>query len=86
MRRELHEELGIEATVGRVLWQTYHQYPTRDLIELTFFLVEHYVGTPVNREFAAIEWAPIATLASIDFLDADLEFVAGLHSGSMRLE
>ena len=86
MRRELQEELGIEATVGSVLWQTYYQYPTRDLIELTFFLIEHHVGTPINREFAAIEWAPIAALASIDFLDADREFVSALAGGQIRLD
>ena len=86
MRRELAEELGIDATVGRVLWQTRHQYPTRDPIELTFFLIPHYAQAIRNREFAAIAWVSIGDLASVDFLDGDREFVAQLATGRVRLD
>src|SRR5262245_29985498 len=78
MRRELEEELGIVATVGRVLGRTRHQYPGRTPIELTFFLIPAYERTPVNRVFAAITWVPITDLAAVDFLDGDREFVAQL--------
>src|SRR5262245_26536862 len=74
MRRELEEELGIDATVGRVLWRTHHQYPTRDPIELTFLLVPHYQRAIANRVFAAMAWVRIADLTSVDFLDGDREF------------
>src|SRR5438105_3757328 len=86
MRRELLEELGIEARVGRNLWQTRHRYPDRDLIALTFFLIPEYAGRLTNRVFAAIEWVPMHTLASVDFLDADREFVAALGSGRVPID
>ena len=86
MRRELEEELGIEATVGPVLWQTRHQYPNRSPIELTFFLIPHYERAIANRVFAATEWVLIDGLASVDFLDGDREFLAQLASGRVRLE
>jgi 8-oxo-dGTP diphosphatase len=73
MRRELEEELGIAATVGRVLWQTRHHYP-------------HYAGVLVNRIFAAIAWVSMGDLATIDFLDGDREFVAQLAGGRVCLD
>ena len=85
MQRELREELGIEASVGRVVWQTRHQYPNRDPIELTFFLIPKYGGTLSNRVFAAIEWAPTSDLATFDFLDADRDFINALARGEVRL-
>jgi 8-oxo-dGTP diphosphatase len=86
MRRELLEELGIEATIGRILWQTRHRYPDRDLIALTFFLIPQYAGAITNRVFAAIEWIPIDKLPAVDFLEADREFVAALRNGSVPLD
>ena len=85
MRRELAEELDIEATVGPVLWETHHQYPNRNPIELTFFLIPQYERVIANRVFAAIAWLPLADLPSVDFLDGDREFVAQLASGRVRL-
>ena len=86
MRRELEEELGIEATVGPVLWETRHQYPDRDPVELTFFRIAQYAGTLTNRVFAALAWVPIEDLATVDFLDGDREFVVQLMRGRIRLD
>ena len=85
LRRELREELDIDATIGPTLWETQHQYPGRDLIALTFFLVTEYTGTLTNRIFAAVEWVPIGALATVDFLDADREFVEALRNGQIPL-
>ncbi len=86
MRRELEEELGIDATVGPILWRTRHQYLDRDPIELTFFLIPRYARPIANRVFAAMAWVPIGDLASVDFLDGDREFVAQLASGQLQLD
>src|SRR5262245_56763078 len=45
MRRELTEELGIDAVVGRLLWRTEHQYAGRGPLALTFFAIPQYTGT-----------------------------------------
>jgi mutator protein MutT len=86
IRRELQEELGIDATVGRALWQSHHHYPGRDPIVLTFFLIPHYERVPTNRVFAAMAWVRVGDLPSIDLLDGDREFVAQLASGRVRLD
>lgn len=85
LRRELQEELGIEATVGPVLWTTRHRYPGRDVIELTFFHVPAYTGPVTNRQFAAVAWVRPVDLAAVDFLDGDRAFVGHLVSGRIRL-
>ena len=86
MRRELTEELGIDAVVGRVLWRTVHQYPGRDRLRLTFFAIPRYTGTVTNRCFAALRWVPIGALVEIDFLEADREFVRALSRREVRLD
>ena len=79
LRRELREELGIDAAVGSVLWETAYQYPGRQPFTLTFFSIPRYTGSIVNRIFAAVRWHPIETLDAVDFLPADREFLPRLR-------
>lgn len=81
VRRELQEELGIEADVGEVLWRTVHQYPGRAPFVLSFFAIRQYRGTISNRCFADIRWVSVAELDTLDFLEGDREFIALLQSG-----
>lgn len=71
LRRELREELGIEAEVGRELWRSVHTYPGRPPVALAFFRVDRFAGEPRNLVFAAIRWLAVAELARLDFLAAD---------------
>jgi mutator protein MutT len=84
MRRELQEELAIEAEVGPVLWRTEHQYPGRAPFTLTFFAIPQYRGTISNRCFADMRWVPVGELGTLDFLDGDREFIAQLQTGRVR--
>lgn len=85
LRRELEEELGIVAEIGRVLAQTRHHYEGRGVIELTFFAVDAFAGTPANLVFAQICWVRLANLAGLDFLEADRDFVEKLASGTIQI-
>ena len=85
LRRELREELGIEASIGRALWRTEHQYPGRAPFVLSFFFVPRYDGTLTNHAFAAIEWAALTQLERFDFLDGDRAFVGALSRGEVDL-
>jgi putative transposase len=85
LRRELREELGIDATIGALRWTTRHQYPGRDPFVLSFFLVARYTGTLENRIFADVRWTSVDALGGFDFLEGDREFVAALAAGSVRL-
>jgi mutator protein MutT len=85
MRRELLEELGIDAEVGAVLWRTEHQYPGRVPFALTFFAIRRYGGAVTNRCFADMRWVSINELCALDFLEGDRDFIAQLEAGSVQL-
>ena len=86
MRRELEEELGIDAEIGAVLWRTEHQYAGRAPFVLTFFSITGYRGTITNRCFADMRWVPAVELGTLDFLEGDREFITQLQAGRVRVE
>ena len=81
LRRELAEELGIEAEVGAQVHRTDHCYPNGFAVRLLFFRILRYTGTPVNRDFERMVWARPEDLADYDFLEADREVVDRLIRG-----
>jgi mutator protein MutT len=85
LRRELREELDIEADVGVELWRTEFTYPGRPPVALTFFRVDAYRGAIANRVFANVRWVPIDDLRHLDFLEADRAFITRLVQRGIRV-
>jgi 8-oxo-dGTP diphosphatase len=83
LRRELDEELGIDAHVGEEVARIRHDYPNGGAVELRFFAVHAYQGEIENRIFRDVRWAKRSELASYDFLEADLELVQDLAKGKV---
>lgn len=86
LRRELAEELGIDAGVGHLLWRTRHTYGGGKSVMLHFFFVREYAGEVRNQVFASVRWVPLGGLAGLDFLEGDREFVAALVRGDVPCE
>lgn len=82
LRRELREELDIEAAVGEEVYRLRHRYPDR-YVEVIFFRVDSYRGKVTNRVFESIEWAPRRQLAEYNFLEADQELVERIAEGGI---
>ncbi len=82
LRRELREELGIDAAIGEEVYRLRHRYPDR-YVEVVFFRVEAYQGKVVNRVFEAIEWVQRKNLAAYNFLEADWELVGKIAEGAI---
>src|SRR5579864_9548288 len=83
LRRELDEELGINAKIGEEVARIKHEYKTGNSVELRFYAVREYQGKIENRIFKDIRWSPKNQLPSFDFLEADLELVKGLSQGKI---
>jgi len=83
LRRELEEELGIQASVGGEVARIRHDYRGGGTVELRFFVVEDFLGEIENRIFRDVRWAKRADLPCYDFLDADLELVKDLAAGKI---
>lgn len=83
LRRELEEELGINANIGEEVSRIRHEYRGGGAVELRFYAVRSYGGVLVNRIFKDIRWADPAELPSFDFLEADLSLVQSLAEGKI---
>ena len=83
LRRELDEELGIQATIGDELARIQHEYPNGGKVELRFFEIREYQNEIENRIFKDIQWADPKDLPKFDFLEADLTLVNDLAAGKL---
>jgi 8-oxo-dGTP diphosphatase len=83
LRRELNEELGIDAVIGDEVARIRHEYPNHSKVELRFFAVHEYSGGMENRIFREIRWAEPGELPKFDFLEADLTLVKDLAEGKL---
>jgi len=81
LRRELDEELGIDATIGEEVARIRHDYRNGATVELRFYKVHEYKGQLENRIFKDMRWAKRSELPSFDFLEADLGLVQNLVEG-----
>jgi 8-oxo-dGTP diphosphatase len=83
LARELQEELGIEAVVGRRVAQVRHRYRNGAAVDLQFFVVDRFTGELDNHIFNAICWSPLSQLPTYDFLAADHTLVRDLAEGKL---
>ena len=83
LRRELEEELGIDATIGDEVARIRHEYRSGNSVELRFFVVNDFKGELENRIFRDMQWAERRDLPSFDFLEADLRLVSDLATGKV---
>lgn len=85
LRRELREELGVDAEIGRELWRCRHEYPGQRPVELVFLSVAGFTGEPVNHVFASMHWSTMSELAGLDFLEGDRGFIDLVVAGQLDL-
>jgi 8-oxo-dGTP diphosphatase len=83
LARELNEELGITATIGRRIARVRHKYRNGGTIDLQFFVVREFTGAIENRIFNDMQWSPLAQLPNFDFLAADLGLIRDLSEGKL---
>jgi 8-oxo-dGTP diphosphatase len=83
LTRELDEELGIAAVIGPRVAQIRHRYRNGGIIDLQFFTVRDFAGELNNRIFNAVQWTPLTTLPTFDFLAADLTLIQDLAAGKL---
>ncbi|MGD0444213.1 MAG: (deoxy)nucleoside triphosphate pyrophosphohydrolase [Edaphobacter sp.] len=83
LARELDEELGIAAVIGRRVARIRHKYRNGGTIDLQFFVVREFDGDLENRIFNDIRWAPLTELPGYDFLAADLGLIRDLSEGKL---
>ena len=83
LRRELEEELGIQAKIGPYIAEIQHNYRNGGSIHLRFFAVHHFDGEIQNRVFEDMRWAELRDLPAYNFLAADRKFIRDLAQGKI---
>ena len=83
LRRELEEELGIQAEIGPEVTRLLHTYANGNSVNLHFFAVSRYENEIQNRIFRDVRWVKRGDLPQLDFLDADKELVRRLAAGEL---
>jgi 8-oxo-dGTP diphosphatase len=80
--RELEEELGIQTEAASEMARYQFAYPGKKPIELIFFRIGSYQGEIANRIFNDLRWAPKESLANVDFLEGDRDFIRDHYTGA----
>ncbi len=83
LARELNEELGITATIGRRVTRIRHNYRHGGAVDLQFFVVNQFAGEIANRIFNDLRWVKLSVLPEYDFLPADRGLVKELAAGKL---
>ncbi len=84
LARELEEELGVTARIGREIYRTQHRYAEMsEPIELIFFAASAPPAQIRNLIFERIEWREPHSLPALNFLPADRELIEKLALGEI---
>ncbi len=83
LRRELDEELGIQAIVGTRVAHLRHNYRSGGAVDLQFFAVHQFSGELTNRIFQDLRWVTLRELPGYDFLAADRDLIRDLAAGKL---
>jgi 8-oxo-dGTP diphosphatase len=85
LRRELKEELGIEADKLSEIFRHRHNYSDKFAVNLRFYRVISFTGVITNFAFQRLAWVGVDELSGLDFLDGDLPLVNLLLSSQGRI-
>jgi ADP-ribose pyrophosphatase len=77
LKRELHEELGIDVHEAEPLIAYEHQYPHRRVL-LDLWVVTRYSGEPQPLDAPVLQWVAVDELESAGLLEADRPMIGAL--------
>lgn len=81
--RECREELEVELTVGKKLWETTHAYP--DLtVHLLLYAATITRGEPKPLGAQALKFCTPAEMQALPFCEADVPLLAELSRGAIH--
>ena len=75
LHRELDEELGIDAVIGRKIAAIQHTYANGASLALYFYRVDQFKNEIENRIFHDVRWVDRKELPTYDFLEADVRLI-----------
>jgi 8-oxo-dGTP diphosphatase len=83
LARELDEELGIRAIIGRRVTHVRHNYRHGGAVDLQFFAVHEFAGEIESRIYHQVRWVRLQDLSGYEFLAADRGLIRDLVAGKL---
>jgi 8-oxo-dGTP diphosphatase len=77
LKRELHEELGIEVISPQHLFDHKHAYPDKNVL-LEIWLVSQFSGEPQSKENQELRWVSFSEMIKLKLLEGNLSIVENL--------
>ena len=74
LERELYEELGISAKIGKELMNYEHMFKTT-IYNISFMEIIEYEGEIRNNAHSEIKWVKFSNLLEYDFISGDDRFI-----------
>ena len=78
LRRELREELDIDASIGELYHRQNYVYPDSGTFDVHYYIVPSFSGQIVNRVFESLSWVPVKDLQNFDILEGNADVVEKL--------
>ena len=85
LKRELREELGIEAEIGIELHRARQAYPEDHALDLVYHHITAFTGEVKNLAFRRILWMPAEELATYNFLPGAAQLIQLINQGTVSL-
>lgn len=85
LRRELREELGINATIGELYHRSHYTYPDSGTFDVFYYLIQSFTGALRNKAFKDIQWVRIDELIWCDILEGNRDVVKKLVSSNANV-
>ncbi len=83
LKREVHEELGIDIAVGKPLSPVTYHYPTF-IVTLYPFICSIRSGDITLHEHRAFTWLPPGALHELDWAEADIALIDDYRKAFME--
>ena len=80
LKRELKEEVGIDCSVGKLVYETSYHYPDIS-INIKFYRCKLLSGEPQPLDCAAVKWIKQSELLQYEFPPSDIKLIKMLSLG-----
>jgi 8-oxo-dGTP diphosphatase len=78
LKRELHEELGIEVIIAQPWFEHIHHYPDKS-VQLEMWLVTEFIGAPHSKEQQQLRWATFNEMCELRLLEGNIPIMSRIQ-------
>ena len=78
LKRELHEELGIDILTAQPWFEHIHHYPDKS-VQLDMWLVTEFTGEPHSKEQQQLRWVTFDEMCHLRLLEGNIPIMSRIE-------